>query len=86
MPYAQAHIEVVDNAQYLFSYVTLVAKLEINKDGERECTCYGLYSQTTRKHISAFASENNLRYDAFKTAYEHNCVLNADTGKIFPLK
>ena len=53
MPYAQAHIEI-DNAnnKELFSYVTRVASL--TNDGW--LTIYGLHSQTTRKHISAFCN------------------------------
>ena len=68
MPYAQAHIEISESGDIcLFSYVTLVAW--IDKDGW--CGCTGTYSQTTRKHISAFAKEYAapLDYYSFKKAY-----------------
>ena len=51
MPYANAHIEIDENGNvYLYSYVTLVAELTADK----WLTVFGLYSMTTRKHISAF--------------------------------
>lgn len=81
MPYAQAHVEIFDNGDIaLFSYVTLVAW--INRDGW--CGCNGTYSQTTRKHISAFAKEyaTPLDYYSFKQAYEGGYVVNKHTGEI----
>ena len=54
MPYAQAHVEITDGGEIsLFSYVTRVAV--IDEDGY--LTVNGLYSMTTRKHISAFLKE-----------------------------
>ena len=54
MPYAQAHIEITEGGEIsLFSYVTRVAN--IDEDGY--LTVNGLYSRTTRKHISAFLKE-----------------------------
>ena len=81
MPYAQAHVEIDDNNNiYLFSYTTLVAG--IYADGR--CFCTGLYSMTTRKHISAFAREyaNPLTYYDFKMAYENDFYINMYTGEI----
>lgn len=81
MPYAQAHIEIDDNGNVaLFSYVTLVAT--ITADGW--LTVNGLYSMTTRKHISVFMREygENLDYDAAKRAYEGNYRINIYTGEI----
>jgi hypothetical protein len=82
MPYAQAHIEIDDNFNiHLFSYVTLVAT--ITHDGW--LTVNGLYSMTTRKHISAFMKEYGggvLRYDSAKAAYEGNYRINIYTGEI----
>ena len=60
MPYAQAHIEIIDDTAYLFSYTTLVASVRVDDDG-KWIRCYGLYSMTTRKHISAFAKEYALK-------------------------
>ena len=81
MPYAQAHVEIDDNGNiYLFSYVTLVAG--IMADGT--CFCNGTYSQTTRKHISAFAREYAapLTYYSFKMMYEENITINKETGEV----
>lgn len=80
MPYAQAHIEITDGKIFLFSYSTLVAW--INEDGW--CGCTGTYSQTTRRHISAFAKEYAapLDYSSFKKAYEGGYVVNLHTGEM----
>lgn len=81
MPYAQAHVEISESGDIcLFSYVTLVAW--IDRDGW--CGCTGTYSQTTRKHISAFAKEYAapLDYYSFKKAYEDGNVINKHTGAI----
>lgn len=81
MPYAQAHVEINDNGDIcLFSYVTLVAW--IDRDGW--CGCTGTYSQTTRKHISAFAKEYAapLDYYSFKQAHAGGYVVNRHTGEV----
>ena len=81
MPYAQAHVEINDNGDIcLFSYVTLVAW--IDRDGW--CGCTGTYSQTTRKHISAFAKEYAapLGYQSFKQAHAGAYVVNCHTGEV----
>jgi hypothetical protein len=82
MPYAQAHIEIIDDTQYLFSYTTLVATIRTDEDGERWIRCYGLYSLTTRKHISAFAKENGLTFKDFKERACQDYEFNADTGEV----
>lgn len=86
MPYAQAHVEIDDQGNiYLFSYVTLVASLD--KDGWLEI--YGLYSMTTRHHISAFMREyveypnrECGEYCQAKRLYEQNIRLNIYTGEV----
>lgn len=81
MPYAQAHIEIDDNGDIaLFSYVTRVATL--TADGW--LTIYGLYSATTRKHISAFCKEycGVVAYQDAKAAYEGGYRINIYTGEI----
>lgn len=82
MPYAQAHVEIDDEngGIVLFSYNTLVAS--ISHDGW--CQCFGLYSQTTRKHISAFVKEYapNLNYYDFKQMYTGGYMLNYHTGEV----
>ncbi len=81
MPYAQAHIEIIDNTAYLFSYRTLVATVRESDDG-LWIRCYGLYSATTRKHISAFASEYGLKYNDFKEIAYKEYEMNMATGEI----
>ena len=58
MPYAQAGIQHFNNADWLVSYITHVAR--ITKDGWLYVG--GLYSMTTRKHISAFLREMKRNY------------------------
>lgn len=86
MPYAQAHVEIDDDFNiYLFSYTTLVCKI----DSDGWLTCTGTYSQTTRKHIGAFMREyviypngdHGTYYDA-KKCYENNYRFNIDTGEV----
>ena len=81
MPYAQAHIEIHDNTQYLFSYYTLVATVR-TENGEKWIRCYGLYSATTRKHISAFAKENGLQFTDFKGVAGGSYEMNMSTGEV----
>jgi len=81
MPYTQAHIEIYDDTQYLFSYRTLVATIR-TEDGDKWIRCYGLYSATTRKHISAFAKENGLKYTDFKEMSGRPYEMNMMTGEI----
>ena len=79
MPYAQAHVEINENAISLFTYVTLVAA--IDKDGW--LTVYGLHSQTTRKHIGAFCKEYaNCDYQTAKQIYNDGYKFNIHTGEI----
>lgn len=80
MPYAQAYIEINANGdKELFSYVTRVATL--TADGW--LTVYGLYSMTTRKHISAFMREyTTLDYASARAAYEGDYSINVYTGEI----
>ena len=55
MPYAQAHIEThADGAIELWSYETMVLRYN---HYDNTLYCSGLYSMTTRKHISAFLKE-----------------------------
>jgi hypothetical protein len=84
MPYAQAHIEIDEEGNItLFSYVTRVATLT----NDKWLTIYGLYSMTTRRHISAFCSEycDMVDYYMAKAAYEGGYKLNIETGEIIEL-
>ena len=84
MPYAQAHVEIdEENGAHLFSYVTKVADL----DNEGWLTIYGLYSMTTRKHISAFLREYCplIDYQTAKQIYNDGYRINVHTGEIVPV-
>lgn len=80
IPYGQAHVEIDDAGNILlFSYVTLVAAI---KDGEW-LEVYGLYSMTTRKHISAFVREYTcFDYSTAKEMYEKNYRISIATGEV----
>ena len=79
MPYAQAHVEIHGNTISLFSYVTLVAAI----DADGWLTVYGLHSQTTRRHISAFCKEYaNCDYHTAKQIYNDGYKFNIHTGEI----
>jgi threonine aldolase len=80
MPYAQAHIEIDEEGNIsLFSYVTRVATFS----NDKFLTVYGLYSQTTRKHISAFCREYcGCTYAEAKAAYEGKYSYNTETGEV----
>ena len=77
MPYAQAYVKVDEyGAITLVSYKTDV----ITIDPHGWLTCNGLYSMTTRKHISAFMKEyTNLDYSFAKECYEKHKTLNIYT-------
>ena len=78
MPYAQAHIEMLDGNIYLFSYTTLVAGIE-----NGWLFVNGLYSMTTRKHISAFLREYTVfNYATAKQLYNDNMIINVETGEV----
>lgn len=83
MPYAQAQvIKYDDGTVVLQSYSTYVATLS----NDKWLTVHGLYSMTTRRHISAFMREYcNLSYHHAKSCYMSNYQLNVDTGEIRPL-
>lgn len=84
MPYAQAHIEIDNSGNIsLFSYTTKVAEI----DSEGFVSCFGLYSMTTRKHISAFIKEyaQPLSYYDIKQAYEQGYKINHFTGEIMEI-
>lgn len=85
MPYAQArvceyrkHDGDISNSDFLVSYRTIV--LDINYD-KGLVTCDGLYSRTTRKHISAFMREKGMDYSIAKRCYEDNLQYNFITGE-----
>ena len=84
MPYAQAGVIVRPKETVLVSYETEVCRL----DNNGWLTCTGTYSQTTRKHISAFMKEycSPFTYHDAKTCYENNLAVNILTGEVKELK
>ena len=84
MPYAQAHVETDEEMCHtLFSYVTRVAEL----DNDGWLTIFGLYSMTTRKHISAFLREYcpMVDYQTAKHIYNDGYRINVMTGEVVPV-
>ena len=83
MPYAQAKVrnyaDIDRDLIVLQSYQTDVIIIE---DGWLICT--GLYSMTTRKHISAFMREygNGFTFQDVKRCLENHQKLNITTGEI----
>ena len=79
IPYGQCCVEIInENTFYLWSYRTLVAKVE-----KSWLTINGLYSMTTRKHIGAFMREYCMSdYQMAKQLYEDGYMLNIDTGEL----
>lgn len=80
MPYAQARIKKnVFGGYYLVSYETTV--LHLSHNGWLHV--FGLYSATTRRHISAFMKEmTSLDYQTAKRCYENGWDINVNTGEI----
>lgn len=92
MPYAQAKVQLLETGVNLrcnlISYTTCVAHII---DGGW-LLVNGLYSATTRKHLSAFASEYcDANYSIIKKCYEKNLAYNIydkifmdrETGEVF---
>ena len=79
-PYENAFVEITDkNNVVLFSYYTLVAKIENGWFSIPN----GLHSMTTRKHIGAFAKEYaNIPYKVAKQLYEDKMLYNIHTGEV----
>ena len=82
MPYAQAKVRITDNSTaILVSYVTEVASI----DADGWVRVRGLYSMTTRRHLSAFAREYRTTYDKLKKCYEQSLTYNIYTGEFVSL-
>ena len=75
--YAQAHKKVTPHGLDLYSYTTKVAEL---RDGWLRIN--GLYSMTTRRHISWFMRELGFTYQLAKQLYEDNKIFNIYTGEV----
>lgn len=79
MPYAKA-IVIKDNVNELFSLISYTTKVAyVDTLGWLYVT--GLYSMTTRKHLSAFAKEYcNTTYETIKKCYKYGLAYNIFTG------
>ena len=82
MPYANAYVVENENTVSLYSYTTLVAEIKHLDSDEIFITCYGLFSATTRKHISAFAKEHGLTFQDFKSIAGMCYYYNPESGEI----
>ena len=65
MPYAQAKVRRDTNRVALVSYTTTVCEIIGGV-----LVVHGLYSMTTRKHISAFTREFGMDYSIAKACFE----------------
>lgn len=90
--YARAHVEIEndrDGVVYrLVSYSTHVATVRSTKDGGWFLDCYGLYSMTTRRHISWFLDDINSPFtyqDAKRSAGSRRIVKGYKPGAKFQL-
>ena len=81
MPYAQAKIVANETTICLVSYTTTVIGIDLV---EGWVYCYGTYSQTTRKHISAFCKEFGKGFDYYlmKRIYAEGLRYNYLTGEL----
>lgn len=80
MPYAHAAVRFYAEDIALYSYDTCVAL--INKEGW--VIVGGLYSATTRRHLSAFASEYcNTNYYTLKRCYTDGLRYNIHTKEFY---
>ena len=75
--YAQAHMEDIPGGIALYSYTTRVAEV---RDGWLHI--FGLYSMTTRRHISWFMRELGFTYQLAKQLYDDNKNFNIHTGEV----
>lgn len=82
-PAAQVKIEVYDcGSQALISYNTAVVR--IDEDGWLE-VC-GLYSMTTRRHISWYMSYLGFNYALARTLYHDGMKMNIRTGEVIKVE
>lgn len=83
MPYAQAKVIVGEKLKTLVSYQTAVATIT----SEGWLTVNGLYSMTTRRHISAFVKEYAPAITSFETIKflaRTGMKMNIHTGEVLP--
>lgn len=83
MPHAQAFVyRNYEHATVLRSYQTDVACI----DNDGWLVVNGLYSMTTRKHISAFVKEYaKIDFQLAKKFYQDGMKYNVFTGEVCPI-
>lgn len=83
MPYAQASVAQYPRKVALISYATKVAEIKYDANGAW-LRVYGLYSATTRRHISAFMREYGIGNDYYtaRMCSETGYWYNLETGEI----
>lgn len=74
---AQTYMEPIQNGLALYSYTTRVAEVQ-----NGWLRIKGLYSMTTRKHISWFMRELGFDYQTAKRLYEDDKEMNIYTGEV----
>ena len=84
MPYAQASVAQYPNKTVLISYATKVAEIRWRGAEGAWLRVYGLYSATTRRHISAFMKEFGMGngYKVARKCAEMGHWYNLETGEI----
>lgn len=84
MPYAQAHVTITNDGIFLTSYATTVCHI----DSSGWLVCTGLYSATTRRHISAFLREYapDITFRMVKMIAGGGKILNIFTAEIQDVK
>ena len=82
-PYSKCFIIVDDAGVRMFSYKTMVIK--IDRNGWLDCT--GTYSQTPRRQIRWFLREYApmISYQMVKQCVEDRMVINVKTGEVLPI-
>lgn len=80
MPYAQAQIVRKPNAVVLISYSTAVVAIIGG-----QLVCNGLYSATTRRHISAFCRQFGTTYQVAKKCFTDKLQYDIVTGEFAPV-
>lgn len=80
-PYGNVGIVVAGNTEFLISYNTTVGEVFTNEKGCRIVRIFGLYSRTTRKHISFWMRELGSSFTIAKMCVEDNMDYNLTTGE-----
>lgn len=79
--YSQCFIRTYNNIEEFWSYKTMVLQTNIDTN---IMIVTGLYSNTTRKHISWYLAERflHISYDTIKKAYDEKKNINIITTEL----